>query len=189
MKIYPRRNCMTFSNDFHLSVHISCSVWLSTTPWSAAYQASLSITNSQSLLKLRSIESVMPSNHLILCCPLLFLPSIFPASGSFPMSQLFASGGQRISTSASASVLPMNIQDWFPSGWAARRSNQSGQESKSPQTSSASSPFWHKSDPIFMKNICLVLMKLIYVKAESFKPLVPNLQASDQYLLLDQQWH
>jgi len=60
----------------------------------AARQASLSITNSRSLLKLMSIESVMPSNHLSLWCPLLLLPSIFPASGSFPMSQLFTSGGQ-----------------------------------------------------------------------------------------------
>ena len=89
-------------------------VWLFATPWTAARQASLSITNSQSLLKLMSIESVMPSNHLILCCPLL-LP-IFPASGSFPMSQLFASGGQSTGASAFASVLPVNIQDWFPLG-------------------------------------------------------------------------
>jgi len=56
-----------------------------------------------------------PSNHLILCCPLLLLQS-FPASGSFPMSQLFKSGGQNIGASASASVLPMNIQGWFPLG-------------------------------------------------------------------------
>ena len=54
--------------------------------------------------------------HLILCHPFLLPPSTFPASGSFPMSQLFASGGQRIGVSASASVLPMNIQDWFPLG-------------------------------------------------------------------------
>ena len=53
-------------------------VWLFATPWTAAHQASLSITNSQSFLKLMSIESVMPSNHLVLCCPLLFLPSIIP---------------------------------------------------------------------------------------------------------------
>ena len=53
--------------------------WLFATPWTAAHQASLSITNSQSLLKLMSIESVMPSKHLILCCPVLFLPSIFPS--------------------------------------------------------------------------------------------------------------
>ena len=54
-------------------------VRLFATPWTVAPQASLSITNSQSLLKLMSIESVMPSNHLILCCPLLLLPSIFPS--------------------------------------------------------------------------------------------------------------
>ena len=54
-------------------------VWLFVTPWTAACQASLSFTISQSLLRLRSIESVMPSNHLILCCPLLLLPSIFPS--------------------------------------------------------------------------------------------------------------
>ena len=53
------------------------------TPWTAALQASLSITNSRSLLKLMSIELVMPSNHLILCCPLLLLPSIFPSSRVF----------------------------------------------------------------------------------------------------------
>ena len=88
----------------------------STTPWTAAGQPSLSITNSWSLHKLMSIESVMPSNHLILCHPLLLLPSIFPSIRSFPMSQFFASGGQSIRASASASVPPMNIQDWFPLG-------------------------------------------------------------------------
>ena len=62
------------------SIQFSCSVMSdSVTPWTAARQASLSITNSQSLLKLMSIESVMPSNHLILCHPLLLPPSIFPS--------------------------------------------------------------------------------------------------------------
>ena len=61
-----------------------------------------------------SIKSVMPSNRLILCCHLLLLPSTFPASGSFPVSQFFTSGGQSIGVSSSASVLPMNSQDWFP---------------------------------------------------------------------------
>ena len=87
-------------------------------PWTAAHQASLSITNSLSLLKLMSIESVMTSNHLILCYPLSLLPSIFSSIGSFPMSQFFTSGGQSIE--ASASVLPTNIQDYFilfPLGW------------------------------------------------------------------------
>ena len=88
----------------------------SVTPWTAAHQASLSITNSRSLLRLMSIELVMPSNHLILCRPFLLPPSIFQASGSFQMSQFFTSGGQSIGVSASASVLPMNIQDCFPLG-------------------------------------------------------------------------
>ena len=72
---------------------------------------------SQSLLKLISIELAMPSNHLILCRPLLLLPSIFPSIRVFPASQFFASGGQRTGASASASVLPVNIQGWFPLGW------------------------------------------------------------------------
>ena len=106
------------------SVAQSC-VRLFVTPWTTAHQASLSITNSWSLLKLMSIESVIPSNHLILCRPLLLPPSIFPASGSFPMSQFFASGGQSTGIPASASVLPMNIQDWFPLGWTGWISLQS----------------------------------------------------------------
>ena len=77
----------------------------SETPWIAARQASLSITNSQSLFKLMSIESVMPSSHLILCCP-LFLPPIPPSTRVFSNEQLFASGGQSIGVSAWASVLP-----------------------------------------------------------------------------------
>ena len=82
----------------------------SVTQWTAACQVSLSITNSQSLLKVVSIKLMMPSNHLIFCHPLL--PSClhsFPASGSFPMSQFFASAGQRIGVSASASVLYIYI--------------------------------------------------------------------------------
>ena len=95
-----------------LVLQFSCSVVSdSVTPWTSARQASLSITNSWSLPKLMSIESVMSSNHLILCCPLLFLPQSFPASGSFPISQFFPWGGQSIGVSASTSVLPMNIQD------------------------------------------------------------------------------
>ena len=81
-------------------------VQLFATPWTIACQASLSITNSKSLLKLMSIESVMPSNHLILCWPLLLL-SIFPSIRVFSN----ASGGQSIGVSASASVLLMNIHD------------------------------------------------------------------------------
>ena len=99
--------------------------WLFATPWAAASQTSLSITNSWSLFKLMSVELVMPSNYLILCHPLLLSQS-FPATGSLPMSQFFASSGQSIGVSASASVLPMNIEDWFPlglTGWISLQSN------------------------------------------------------------------
>ena len=91
-------------------------VWLFVTPWIAACQASLSFTISWNFLKLISIESVMPSDHLVLCHPLFSCPQSFPASGSFPKSQVFASGSQSIGASDSASVLPMNIQGWFPLG-------------------------------------------------------------------------
>ena len=107
------------------SVQSLSRVRLFSTLWTAACQASLSITNSRSLLKFMSIELVKSSNHLILCHPLLLLPSIFPSLGSFPMSQFFASGGQNIGLSASASVLPVNIQDWFPLGWIGSISLQS----------------------------------------------------------------
>ena len=72
-----------------------------------------------------SIESVTLSNHLIFCHPLLLLPSSFPASGSFQMSQLSASGGQSIGVSVSTSVLPMNNQDWSPLEWTGWISLQS----------------------------------------------------------------
>ena len=100
-------------------------VRLFTTPWIIARQASLSITNSQSLLKLRSIESVMPSNHLILCRHFSSCLQSFPASGSFKMSQLFTSAGQSIGVSASTSILPMNTQDRSPLGWTGCISLQS----------------------------------------------------------------
>ena len=87
------------------------------TPWTAARQDSLSFTISWNLLKLMSIESVMLSNHLFfLCHPFSFCLQSFPVSGFFLTSQLFASGGQSIGASALASVLPMNIQGWFPLG-------------------------------------------------------------------------
>ena len=73
------------------SVQLSHSVWLFAVLWTAACRASLSITNSQSLSKLMSIESVMPSNNLILCCPLLLLPPILPSIRVFSMSQLIFS--------------------------------------------------------------------------------------------------
>ena len=90
--------------------------------WTAACQASLSITNSQSLLKLMSFVSVIPSNHLI---PFSSRLQSFPASRSFAVSQFFTSGDQSTGVSASASVLPMNIQDGFPLGWTGWISLQS----------------------------------------------------------------
>ena len=91
------------------SIHLLSRVRLFATPWTAAPQGSLPITNSRSLLKVTSIESVMPSNHLILCHPFCSCLLSFPASGPFPMSQFFTSGGQNIRVSVSASVLPMSI--------------------------------------------------------------------------------
>ena len=89
-------------------------LWLTETPWTTACKASLSFTIYLSLLKLMSIESLMPSKHLIFCHFLLLpdCPQSVPESGSFPMGQFFTSGGQ--STGASASVLPMNIKGRFP---------------------------------------------------------------------------
>ena len=95
------------------------------TPWTTACQASLSVTNAQSLLKLMSIESVMPSNHLILCRPLLLLPSIFLSIRAFSNESVLHISGQSIGVSASASVLPMKTQDWFPLGWTGWISLQS----------------------------------------------------------------
>ena len=90
---------------------LSSSLW---PPWSVAHQAFLSLTIFWSLLKFMSIELVMPSNHLMSVVPFSSCPQSFPASGSFPVSQLFVSGGQIIG--ASASDLPMNIHGWFPLG-------------------------------------------------------------------------
>ena len=105
---YDRRLACTMIGQL-----VSC-IWLFVTPWTSACEDSLSFTIS--MLRLVSIESVMPSNHLILRCPLLLLPSIFPSIRSLPVSLFFTSGGQSFGVSASASVLPMNIQGWFPLG-------------------------------------------------------------------------
>ena len=100
-------------------------VRLLATPWTAACQASLFFTISQSLLKLMSIESMIHPTISSSVVPFSSCPQSFPASGSFPMSQFFASGGQSIRVSASASVIPVNIQDWFPLGWTGLISLQS----------------------------------------------------------------
>ena len=106
------------------SVQSLSHVHLFTTPWTAACQASLSITNSQSLLKLMSTMSVMASNHLILCHPLLLPPSIFPSIRVFSNESVLLIRWT-IQVSASGSVLPMNIQDRFPLGWTGWISLQS----------------------------------------------------------------
>ena len=99
-------------------------VQLFVTPWTAVCQAFLSITISQNLLKLMSIKSWCHSTISFSVVPFSCCLQCFPASGSLPMSQFFASGGQSIG--ASASVLLMNIQDWFPLGFTGLSSLQSG---------------------------------------------------------------
>ena len=89
-------------------------VWLFATPWTAAHQASLSLTISQSLLKLISIEFLIQSNCLIFCHPLLLLTSVFPSIRVFYNGWALCIRCQRTGASASALVLPMNIQGWFP---------------------------------------------------------------------------
>ena len=132
----PLCDCISFLSGIDLanifsplnqfsSVQLLSHVRLFATLWTAACQASLSITNSWSLLKLMSIELVMSSNHLILCPPLFPLPSVFPSFGSFLMSQFFTSGDQSIGVSASTSVLPKNTQDWSPLEWTGWISLQS----------------------------------------------------------------
>ena len=96
------------------SVQLLSCVRLFATPWTTAHQASLSITNSWSLLRLMSIKLVMPSNHLIPCHPLLRLPSVFPSIRVFFKESVLCIRWPKYWRSAS--VLPMNTQDWFPSG-------------------------------------------------------------------------
>ena len=92
-------------------------VWYFVTPWTTAYQASLSLTISRSLLKVMSIESVMPSNHLSLCHPLLLLTSIFPSIRVFSKKLAICIKWPSIGASASASILPKSIQSWFSLGF------------------------------------------------------------------------
>ena len=99
--------------------HFSSVQWLShaqifATPWTVACQAFLSITNSWSSLKLISIKQVMPSNHLILCNPLLFPSSIFPSIRVFSNESVLCIRWPSTGASVSTSVLPINIQGWFP---------------------------------------------------------------------------
>ena len=124
-------NFKTYHKAAVVAVQLLSCVQFFVTPGTAACQASLSFTISQSLLRLMSIESVMPSNHLILFLlwfSSYFLPSIFPASGSFLMSWFFSSGGQNIRALASALVLPTNFQGWF----SLRSTGQISLQSKRP---------------------------------------------------------
>ena len=115
--------CLTGTSSYNcIVVQLLSHVQLLEIPWNAACQASLSITISQSLLKLSQWCHPIISSSVI---PFSSRPQSFPASGSFPMNQLFPSGGQSIESSASASVLPMNIQGWFPLGWTGWISLQS----------------------------------------------------------------
>ena len=107
-------------------VQLLSHIQLFAAPWPAACQTSLSFTISRSLLRLMSVESVIPSNHLILCFCLLLLPSIFPSIRVFSNETVFfVSGGQSIGVSPSPPVLPMNIEAWFPlglTGWISLQS-------------------------------------------------------------------
>ena len=111
--------------DFFSSVQSLSRVWLFATPWITARQASLSITNFWSSPKPMCIESVMPSNHLILCRPLLFLPSFFPIIRVFSNESVLHVRWPKYLVSASASLFPMNIQDWFSLEWTGWISLQS----------------------------------------------------------------
>ena len=118
------RNWNNWITEFS-SVQLLSRVRLFATPWTAACQASLSITNSRSLPKLMSIESVMPFNHLILCCLLLLPPSMFPSIRVFSNELALQIRWPDIGVAASTSVLPMNTQDWSPLGWTSWISLQS----------------------------------------------------------------
>ena len=125
-------------------VHMLNGIWIFVTPWTETCQASLSITNSQSLLKLMAIELVMTSNHLILCCPFTSHLQSFKASRSFLMSQLFASGGQSWCWSFSFNISPSNehsglisVKNWLV--WSPCSPRDSQESSPAPQFKSINS--------------------------------------------------
>ena len=122
--LLPLTSSLTFEQDQLVQFSLSV-VSDSATKWTAAHQASMSITNSWSLLKFISIESVMPSNHLILCHPLLLLPSIIPSIRVFSNESVLHIRWPKVGASASALVHPINVQDWFPLGWTGWISLQS----------------------------------------------------------------
>ena len=123
--IFPLSLTVHFKLFTFSPVHSLSRVRFFATPWIAACQASLSITNSRSSLRLTSIESVMPSAISSSVVPFSSCPQSLPASEFFPMSQLFTWGGQSTGVSALASFLPKNTQDWSPLEWTGWISLQS----------------------------------------------------------------
>ena len=109
-------NCLICLYNLDVVIQMLSHVWIFATPWTAAHQTSQSFTISRSMVKLMSIESVMPSNHLTLCHPLLFLLSVFPSIRVFSKESALCIWWPHIGALASASVLLMNIQGWFPLG-------------------------------------------------------------------------
>ena len=135
------------------SVQFSCSVVSdSVTPQTAVRQASLSITNSRSLLRLMSTEWWCHPTISSSVGPFSSCLQSFPASGSFQMSQFFTSGGQSIGTSASVSVLPMNIQDWSPLGWTGWISLQSKGLSRVFSNTTVQKPQFFAAQPFLQSN-------------------------------------
>ena len=118
-------DCSPWGVKFYQSVQSVSRVQLFATPWTAACQASLSVTNSRSLLKLMPIVSVMSSNHLILCHPPFLLPLIFPSIRVISNESVLRIRGPKYWSFSFNISLPMNIQDWFPLGLIGRISLQS----------------------------------------------------------------
>ena len=130
------------ANRLVSSVQSLSHVQLFATSWTAAHQASLSITNSQSLLNSCPLSWWCHRTISSSVVPFSSYSQSFPASGSFQMSQLAASGGQSSGGSASKSVLPMNTQDWFPlgwTGWITLQSKETQESSPTPQFKSINS--------------------------------------------------
>ena len=157
-------------------------VQLFETPRTAARQASLSITNSRSPPKPMSIVPVMPSNHLILCCPLLLLPSIFPNIRVFSNELALCIRWPKYWISASTSVFPMNTQDWFLLGWTGWISLQSKSQESSPKpqfksiNSSALSFLYSPS------HVCNFTLAMYGNSALSFSPVLAWIFAAPGWL-------
>ena len=143
-------------------------VQLSATPWTAAHQALLSSTVSWSLLKLMSIDSWCYLTLSFSVAPFSFCLQSFPASGSFPMSWLFTSGGQSIGVSASASVLPMSTQGWFPLGLTDLISLQSKGLSRAVSSTSLKASVLRYS--------ALFMVQLSHLSMTTGKPIVLTIQ-------------